>query len=70
MQSALQSVSVNPVFFDKETVDAALDDMKLDVEEYPREAIYKAVYSAKITSVQTCVTPPGSHLNFHVDHQK
>lgn len=43
-------VSVNPVFFDKETVDGALDEMKLDVKDYPREAIYKAVYSAKITA--------------------
>ena len=43
-------VSVNPVFFDKETVDSALDEMKLDMSEYPREAIYKAVYSAKITA--------------------
>jgi arsenite methyltransferase len=44
------NVSVTPVFFDKETVDSALDDMKLDVKEYPREAVYKAVYSAKITA--------------------
>ena len=44
------NVSVNPVFFDKDTVDGALDEMKLDVKEYPREAIYKAVYSAKITA--------------------
>ena len=43
-------VTVNPVFFDKETVDSALDDMKLDVKEYPREDVYKAVYSAKITA--------------------
>ena len=43
-------VSVNPVFFDKETVDSALDEMKLDVKEYPREDVYKAVYSAKITA--------------------
>ena len=44
------NVSVTPVFFDKQTVDSALDDMKLDVKEYPREAVYKAVYSAKITA--------------------
>ena len=44
------NVSVTPVFFDKETVDGALDEMKLDVNEYPREAVYKAVYSAKITA--------------------
>jgi len=44
------NVSVTPVFFDKETVDSALDDMKLNVIEYPREDVYKAVYSAKITA--------------------
>lgn len=43
-------ISIKPVFFDKETVDGALNDMKLDVTEYPREAVYKAVYSAKITA--------------------
>ena len=43
-------VSVTPVFFDKETVDSALDEMKLDVNQYPREAVYRAVYSAKITA--------------------
>lgn len=43
-------ISINPVFFDKETVDDALNDMKLDIAEYPREAVYKAVYSAKITA--------------------
>lgn len=44
------NISITPVFFDKETVDSALDDMKLDVKEYPREAVYKTVYSAKITA--------------------
>jgi arsenite methyltransferase len=44
------NVSVTPVFFDKETVDSALDEMKLDVKEYLREDVYKAVYSAKITA--------------------
>ena len=43
-------ISIKPVFFDKQTVDGALDEMKLDVTEYPREAVYKAVYSAKITA--------------------
>jgi len=44
------NISVTPVFFDKETVDSALDDMQLDVREYPREDVYKTVYSAKITA--------------------
>ncbi|MCE7859923.1 MAG: methyltransferase domain-containing protein [Chloroflexi bacterium CFX2] len=43
-------ISIKPVFFDKETVDGALDEMKLDVTEYPRDAVYEAVYSAKITA--------------------
>ena len=43
-------ISIKPVFFDKETVDAALADMELDVNQYPREDVYKAVYSAKITA--------------------
>jgi SAM-dependent methyltransferase len=43
-------ISIKPVFFDKETVDSALDEMKLDVTEYPRDAVYKAAYSAKITA--------------------
>ena len=45
-------VSVTPVFFDKETVDAAFDDMQ-DVAAdlgVTREDVYKAVYSAKITA--------------------
>jgi SAM-dependent methyltransferase len=45
-------VSVKPVFFDKETVDAALDEMKdaVELESIPREDVYQAVYSAKITA--------------------
>jgi SAM-dependent methyltransferase len=43
-------ISIQPVYFDKETVDDALRDMKLDLSAHPKEAIYKAVYSAKITA--------------------
>lgn len=43
-------ISIKPVFFDKQTVDSALDEMKLDVSDFPRDAVYKAVYSAKITA--------------------
>ncbi len=46
-------ISIKPVFFDKQTVDSALDEMKLDVSEYPRDAVYKAVYSAKITAYKS-----------------
>jgi arsenite methyltransferase len=43
-------ISIQPVYFDKETVDDALRDMKLDLSAHPKESIYKAVYSAKITA--------------------
>jgi len=45
-------ISINPVFFDKETVDAAIDDMKdaVELKNISREQVYKAVYSAKITA--------------------
>ena len=44
------NISVKPVFFDKQTVDDALGDMKLDVSSYSKDDVYKAVYSAKITA--------------------
>ena len=45
-------ISIVPVFFDKETVDSALDDMKdvTELKTVSREDVYKAVYSAKITA--------------------
>ena len=46
-------ISIKPVFFDKETVDSALADMELDVNQYSRDDIYKAVYSAKITAYKS-----------------
>jgi len=45
-------ISIAPVYFDKETMDSALNEMK-DVAELqlvPRDEIYKAVYSAKTTA--------------------
>ena len=46
------NVSVLPVFFDKEDVDSALDDIKDSValKTISRDNVYKAVYSAKITA--------------------
>jgi arsenite methyltransferase len=46
------NISVNPVFFDKETVDSALADMGdlVGLKTISRDEIYKAVYSAKITA--------------------
>ena len=46
------NVSVVPVFFDKETVDSALNDMKnvIELKTIGRDEIYKAAYSAKITA--------------------
>jgi arsenite methyltransferase len=45
-------IAINPVFFDKETVDAALADMKdvIELKTIAREDVYKAIYSAKITA--------------------
>ena len=45
-------ISITPVFFDKETVDAALNDMQdvTELESVSRDDVYKAVYSAKITA--------------------
>jgi SAM-dependent methyltransferase len=45
-------ISVVPVFFDKETVDSAIDDMQdaIELKTISREEVYKAVYSAKITA--------------------
>src|SRR5688572_26537275 len=45
-------ISVTPVFFDKTTVDSALDDMKdtIELQTIAREDVYKAVFSAKITA--------------------
>lgn len=53
MQSVgFTNISVKPVFFDKETVDAALADMgdELDISSISRDDVYKAVFSAKITA--------------------
>jgi ubiquinone/menaquinone biosynthesis C-methylase UbiE len=46
------NVSVVPVFFDKQTVDSAIDDMKdvIELKTISRDDVYKAVYSAKITA--------------------
>ena len=44
------NISVKPVFFDKETVDAALADLNMDLTKYSLEEVYKTVYSAKITA--------------------
>src|SRR5687767_6779945 len=46
------NISITPVFFDKETVDSALNDLddKIDLQTFSRDEVYKAVYSAKITA--------------------
>ena len=45
-------IALTSVYFDRQTVDSAIDDMKdaIDLEGIQREEIYKAVYSAKITA--------------------
>jgi SAM-dependent methyltransferase len=46
------NVSVTPVFFDKETVDSALNDLgdKIELNTISHDDVYRAVYSAKITA--------------------
>lgn len=50
--AGFRNISVNPVFFDKETVDSALEGIQdlPEVQAVPREDLYKAVFSAKITA--------------------
>lgn len=53
MESAgFTEISLVPVFFDRETVDSALDDMQdgIELPSLSRQDAYKAVYSAKITA--------------------
>ena len=47
-----RDISITPVFFDKETVDSAIADMDnaIELKTVPRDDVYKAVYSAKITA--------------------
>jgi SAM-dependent methyltransferase len=49
------NISITPVFFDKETVDSALNDMKdvIELKTISRDDVYKAVYSAKITAYKS-----------------
>jgi SAM-dependent methyltransferase len=45
-------ISIVPVYFDQQTVDSALTDMKdvIELKTLSRDDVYKAVYSAKITA--------------------
>lgn len=46
------NISLTPVFFDQETLDAALSEMgdTIELKTVPRDDVYKAIYSAKITA--------------------
>jgi len=46
------NISILPVYFDQETVDSALKDMKdvIELTTISRQDAYKAVYSAQITA--------------------
>jgi len=46
------NIAIQPVFFDQETVDSAIDGMGdvVELKTIAREDIYQAVYSAKITA--------------------
>ena len=45
-------IEIKPVYFDKETVDSVLNDMKnmVELKTISRDDVYHAVYSAKITA--------------------
>jgi arsenite methyltransferase len=45
-------ISIIPVYFDQQTVDDAIGDMKdiIELKTISRDEVYKAVYSAKITA--------------------
>jgi SAM-dependent methyltransferase len=46
------NISIKPVFFDKEIVDSAIDDLDglTELKTISRDDIYKSVFSAKITA--------------------
>ena len=46
------NVSLTPVFFEKETIDSAINDMDniIELKTISRNDVYRAVYSAKITA--------------------
>src|SRR5574339_74982 len=53
MESAgLTNISITSVFFEKETVDSAINDLgdAIELKTISRDDVYKAVYSAKITA--------------------
>jgi SAM-dependent methyltransferase len=47
-----KNITVTPVFFDKKTVDSAINDLgdTIELKTVSRENVYKSVYSAKITA--------------------
>jgi SAM-dependent methyltransferase len=46
------NISITPVFFEKETIDSAIAEMgdAIELKTIPRDDVYKAVHSAKITA--------------------
>lgn len=46
------NISITPVFFDKETIDSAINEMgnAIELKTITRDDVYKAIYSAKITA--------------------
>jgi arsenite methyltransferase len=48
----LTNISITPVFFEKETIDSAINEMEsvIELKTISRDDVYKAVYSAKITA--------------------
>jgi SAM-dependent methyltransferase len=53
MQSAgLKDITLTPTYFDEQTIDEVLGDLgdSIDLKNYPREHIYRTVFSARITA--------------------
>ena len=46
------NISILPVYFDRQTIDSAINDMKdvIELKTIARDDVDKAVYSAKITA--------------------
>lgn len=51
-RAGLVNVQVTPTYLDREMIDEVLQDLqgKVDLNRYPREALYEAVFSARVTA--------------------
>lgn len=54
--AGFSDIAVTPTFFDKETIDAAIQELgkEIGLESVSRDALYKTVYSTRITARKPC----------------